>query len=519
MDHSHPVIVYSLADVPPLLRATIRPDSPLFRCCFYSAIASPTISAGISQAFARVPEPPCDEVDEGMRVASAVSQALLKTRVGILIFATRSAEEATRFQYGFHAGEAAPFRRALEAAGLTLVEGAEVFRDRLRFFVSDTAVVARKMHGHTLSFQEPDAVIAPQEPGAPALFAILKPPRLWHCTLIGMDGGVVDLGDVPADDTRPLRLGPPRSRPAVAGDDSPEMGDLADLSPRRVRTLLAGNDPAGPVGEAVMRATVEHAMKLAPGRVLAAVRVWVRHLMSDHVTGRVGLFGDALLTGLSRAVGEDCFQEIVVEERRALVNEGLLPPYEAWIETVVEIVMAHPQIDAERSDPDDMAAQLREALDGMVERLRDGGMPLDRGRMVLQAEWAARHLDGVLRRLGLEKHGDTHRHAWGLRVTTFIDAPRGRAYLEASGGEEGLAAGFISCVSPACPHHSPNDLLQRARAATSDEDIARLLWQLGAAGRHPARDAFVQRWLSRWEDEAGIVGEAAREARALYESC
>lgn len=48
---------------------------------------------------------------------------------------------------------------------------------------------------------------------------------------------------------------------------------------------------------------------------------------------------------------------------------------------------------------------------------------------------------------------------------------------------------------------------------------SRVIWQLGAAGRHPERDAFVQRWLSRWEDDAGSIGEAAREARALYESC
>ena len=519
MDHSHPVVVYSLADVPPLLRSTIRPDSPLFRCCFYAAIGAPTISAGISQAFDRVPEPPCDEVDEGMRVARAVEQALRQTTVAILIFATRSAEEMTKYVFGFHAGEAAPFRTALEAAGLTLVEGADVFREWLRFLVSDTAIVVRKIHEHTLDFALAHVVTAPQEPGAPALFAIMAPPREWQCTLVGMDGGVVDLSDVPPNDTRPLRFEPQRSTSAVAEDDSPEMSDLAELSPHRVSALLAGNDPAGAVGEALMRATVEHATKLAPDRLRVAARVWVRFLMSSHVTGRMGRFGDALLTGLSLLVGDACIREIVVDEGRSLRGEGPRPPYEAWIETTVALVMAHPSIDAERSDPVDMAAQLREALDGMVERLRNLGMPLDRARFVLDARWAAPHLDGALRRFGFEKHGDTYQHASGLKVTTFVDAPRGRAYLEASGGEHGLAAGFISCVSPACDHHNPDTLVQRARAATSDEDIALLLWQLGAAGRHPSRDAFVQRWLSRWEDEAGIVGEAAREARALYESC
>jgi hypothetical protein len=106
----------------------------------------------------------------------------------------------------------------------------------------------------------------------------------------------------------------------------------------------------------------------------------------------------------------------------------------------------------------------------------------------------------------------------GLRVVAFIDAPKGRAYLEASSAVEGLAHAFTVCISFACPHHRTEQLLQQMRVAIAERDIARLLWQMGANGPDATHGTSVQRLLTRWQDDKGVIGDAAREARALYDS-
>jgi hypothetical protein len=311
MTPTHPVVVYRLADVPAVLRAGIPPGSPLFRCCFYSAICWPTIKAGISQAFQRVPEPACDDANVGMDVARAVGHTLRETTVGLVVFATRSDEEATTFKFGFHAGDAALFRRALEEAGLTLVEGAEVFRERLRFFVSDAPVVVRKHQGRTLDFRRAAVVSQVAAPSGLTLFAIMVPPLDWSCTLIGRNGGRIDLHDVPQDGS-PLRLEPPVSASDTASEPPP-AADLAGLSPRRAAAVLTAATAAD-AEESLLRAMLVRAAELSPERLRAAASLWVRHLLSNRVTGRVGLFGDALLAGLSPLVGESYLAEIVAEE-------------------------------------------------------------------------------------------------------------------------------------------------------------------------------------------------------------
>lgn len=508
----HPVVVYSLRDVPPRLCAGIPPGSPLFERCFYAALCGTTISDGIEEAFRLAPEPPCDEAEAeaGMAIAVAVNRALRETGVAHLLFATRSREEAIRHKSGFHAGEASVFRQALRDAGLTLLEGAEVFRHDMRFLVADTPLVVRKHSGRTLDFARLHAVAEPTAPGGLRVFAVMVPPTDWSCSLLGMEGGRVELRDVPPD-ADPLRLVPTPSPAEGAAEEPPEADALTALSPRRALALTGDLDDEG---EPLLRSMSEQALQLAPEPLRAAMRLWVSHLLSDRVTGRVGLFGDAWLGALTSATGKPALAEIVAQEGSRLRPDSPRAAREAWIATAVAAAtMAEPDL-----DPDALSAELHDVLDQAPRRLRDLGLPHERARLVLDAAWAHSGLDELLVRFGLARHDGAHVHPVGLRVVAFVDVPRGRAYLEASSAVEGLAHALTTCVSFACPHLRTEQLLQQMRVATSEDDIARLLWQMGASGPDATHGASVQRLLTRWQDEGGVIGEAAGEARALHES-
>jgi hypothetical protein len=226
--------------------------------------------------------------------------------------------------------------------------------------------------------------------------------------------------------------------------------------------------------------------------------------------------GDAILAAISQLVGQSRVDMIVADENARATGtaqamlEAWIVAAEAWIadrtgdgSTAYDVATITGELQAPR-------------LEDLVDGLREHGLPLGSRRLVLDAGWAATELAAVCEHFGFERDGELYQHHSGLRVTTSIDVGRARAFLEASGGEPGLAAGFVTCVRPACRFHDAALLVEAARLATGEQDIARLLWQLGAAGPHPESAAFVERWLSRWQDEPGIVGEAAREARALY---
>jgi hypothetical protein len=513
MESIHPVIVYTLGDIPPALCAGIPSDSPLFQRCFYAALCGPTISDGIEEAFRRAPDPPCDEAEAeaGMAIAVAVNRALRETGVAQSIFATRSREEAVRHKCGFHAGEASVFRLALRDAGLTLIDGSEVFRENMRFLVSDAPLVVRKHSGRTLDITRLHTVAEPTSSGGSRVFALLVPPTDWSCTLLGMDGGQVELRDVPLD-AAPMRLLPTQSFAEGDAKEPTEPDDLTALSPRRALALTG--DLLDDEAEPLLRSMSEKALELAPERLRAVMRRWVSHLLSDQVTGRVGLFGSAWLGALTSAIGEPALAELVAQEGSRLRPDSPRAAEEAWIATAVaSATAAEPDL-----DPDALSAELRDVLDQAPQRRRDLGMPRERSRLVVDAGWAIAGLDELLTRFGLAPHEGAHAHPVGLRVVAFIDAPKGRAYLEASSAVEGLAHAFTVCISFACPHHRTEQLLQQMRVAIAERDIARLLWQMGANGPDATHGTSVQRLLTRWQDDKGVIGDAAREARALYDS-
>lgn len=157
---------------------------------------------------------------------------------------------------------------------MTLVEGGEVFRDLIRFVVSDAAIVKRVTNGETLSFTEAYVVLPPEEEGAPRLSAIMSPPEGSRCSLVGMNGGVVDLRSVRFDDTQLIRFSPPSNALPAPANDSSGADPIAKLSPRWASAHLAENEPTEEECESVLRAMAEHAVTPSPDQVLAAACVW-----------------------------------------------------------------------------------------------------------------------------------------------------------------------------------------------------------------------------------------------------
>lgn len=299
-----PIVVYRLANLPAAMYSNVAPDSPLFQCCFYSAVAGATTSSGVSAAFANVPEPAC-VAEPGMSIAKAVHAALTATGVGMMLFAGLSKEQPVKKVLGFHAGDAVQFRHALQAAGLTLLEGSDIFRTRMRLVLATRNFVQRLITGGSVVFIAAHPVDVPTTPNQGNVYAYWMPSAESTSSLLGVEGGIaVDLPGTTPDavmfaDVLDVKI-----------DDA---GPLTTLLPRSVRVQLGAEPIDGPTAAGLIEWWVHQVIALPVEQQEILARLWVTYLLSDTVTGHMGLFGNAIIGSLNSLVGADFVADLVVE--------------------------------------------------------------------------------------------------------------------------------------------------------------------------------------------------------------